>query len=308
MADRWCLGIDTSNYTTSVAGCRADGLHHARRRPLEVSAGQRGLRQSDALFLHVRALPALVEALCAQFDGPPACVAVSATPRDAADSYMPCFLAGVSAARSAAAALGVPCHELSHQRGHVLAALLGCGRLDLLGRPHAAFHVSGGTTELLRVEADPHGDGAITLLGGSADLNAGQLVDRCGLQVGLDFPCGPALEALAEQGRPTIPPMKFAPAAQINLSGLENAFARLLEKHPAEDVACWLLESIAAALVALAAHRLAGETLTLVLAGGVLSNRRIAQRLSARFDAVSTGHGYAADNACGVALYGALRL
>ena len=310
----WCLGIDTSNYTTSVAGCDTSGAVRSRRQPFDVAPGKRGVRQSDAVFLHTKALPGLIEQLMEDYGCPPAAVCVSETPRDAEGSYMPCFLTGVLAARGIAAALQVPLFRISHQRGHILAALLGCaGQRDLPfflpEQPHFAYHVSGGTTELLYAPIGPKGDGPITCVGAGADLHAGQLIDRGGVRLGLKFPCGPALEELSQQGSPTLSPMRFSPTTQLHLSGLENKFEALLRQSRPADAALWLLESLAAGLVALARAGMQGkEELTLVLAGGVCSNRLICERLARHFDVRSTSHEFAADNACGTALYGALAL
>lgn len=105
---------------------------------------------------------------------------------------MPVFLAGDAQARSLAAALGVPCFHSTHQRGHIAAASLDSGVMpgDLL-----AFHLSGGTTDLLALQGDE-----LTLLGTSLDLHAGQMVDRVGVALGLPFPAGPYLEELAVKG------------------------------------------------------------------------------------------------------------
>ena len=98
--DNVYVGIDTSNYTTSVALCNEDGRILANlKSPLPVKEGARGLRQSDAVFEHVRNLPALMKELEAELIGKRVvAVGVSATPRDAEGSYMPCFLSGKSAA------------------------------------------------------------------------------------------------------------------------------------------------------------------------------------------------------------------
>ncbi|HWP80398.1 MAG TPA: hypothetical protein VN369_00285 [Terriglobales bacterium] len=295
----YALGLDTSNYTTSVALCAAGGEYVSLRTPFDVAQGKRGVRQSDAVFLHTKELPNLLERI---FESRPkiACVAVSDRPRDAAGSYMPCFMAGLAAARGLAAALDVPLFRLSHQRGHILAALKGAGREDLLGKAFHAYHVSGGTTELLHVAAD----GGITIAGATADLNAGQLIDRCGVVLGLKFPCGAALETLALNGAPGITPVRFKQADTVNLSGLENQFAAHLKAHSPEDCALWLLESVANALLALAA----GVSGPLILAGGVMSNRLIKARLDAAFETYATDSEFAADNAVGVALYGAMQL
>lgn len=295
----YSLGIDTSNYTTSVALVAASGEYRSLRTPFDVAQGLRGVRQSDAVFLHTKELPNLLERLFASRPNI-ACVAVSDKPRDAEGSYMPCFLAGLSAARGIAAALDVPLYTLSHQRGHVLAALKGAGREDLAGKDFHAYHVSGGTTELLHVSSD----GTITIAGATADLNAGQLIDRCGVSIGLKFPCGAALEHLALGGEPVVRPVRFQHAGTVNLSGLENLFAAHLMEFPPEDCALWLLESIANALISLAA----GVSGPLILAGGVMSNRLIKSRLDSAFETYSTDSEFAADNAIGVARYGAMQL
>ena len=142
------LGIDTSNYTTSVALHTVDGIE-SRRRLLPVKEGERGLRQSDAVFLHVKQFPQLFESLPSPT--PLAAVGVSSKPRNTENSYMPCFLTGVTLARTLAHAHGCPFYEFSHQQGHVAAGVWSAGREDLLGKPFLAFHVSGGTTEVPEV-------------------------------------------------------------------------------------------------------------------------------------------------------------
>ena len=192
------LGIDTSNYTTSAAVLDGEALTQ-QKQLLEVRPGERGLRQSDALFQHTRNLPLLFDKL------PPmdevTAVGVSTRPRNVEGSYMPCFLAGISAATAAAKAAGCPLYTTSHQVGHILAALYGAGALEMIRAPFVAFHVSGGTTEALLVE--PHKEELISArcVAASSDLKAGQLIDRTGVRLGLQFPCGPALEQLALQSR-----------------------------------------------------------------------------------------------------------
>ena len=139
------VGIDTSNYTTSCAVCDENGEIVANlKRPLPVREGQRGLRQSDAVFEHVRNLPALLAELSDRLDGyTPLAVGVSVRPRDAEQSYMPCFLSGKSAAYALAAGRGLEVYELSHQNGHIMAALYSAGRLDLLqSKRFLAFSMS----------------------------------------------------------------------------------------------------------------------------------------------------------------------
>ena len=145
------LGFDTSNYTTSVAISDGVGGKNCSRL-LDVRPGELGLRQSDALFAHVKRLPELARALFAEYPGAEiTAIGASTRPRAVEGSYMPCFLAGQSTAETMAVALGVPFHAVSHQQGHVAAALWSAGRMELMDVPHLAWHLSGGTTELLLI-------------------------------------------------------------------------------------------------------------------------------------------------------------
>ena len=145
------LGIDTSNYTTSLALVSDDGFVQTRR-ILEVKKGECGLRQSDALFLHTVNLPELFPELFEKYrekfstEAKIDAVAYSAYPRDVAGSYMPCFLAGQSAASAVASSLSVPLMRFSHQAGHIMAALKTCGAEEKMGGEFFALHLSGGTT------------------------------------------------------------------------------------------------------------------------------------------------------------------
>ncbi len=194
-----CVGFDTSNYTSSVAAFDGERGENASRL-LPVRAGELGLRQSEALFSHIKRLPELSDRLFAHID--PAeirAVGVSTRPRAVEGSYMPCFLAGECQAKVLAAALHLPVYEFSHQQGHIAAVLWSAGRLDLLGSDFLAWHLSGGTTELLYVRSSASGDLDCTRIGGSTDISAGQLIDRTGQLLGLDFPSGRAIDSLAAQ-------------------------------------------------------------------------------------------------------------
>ena len=222
------LGIDTSNYTTSAAAFDGrDGVN--RSRLLDVAPGQLGLRQSDALFSHVKRLPVLMEQLfSAVSPGEIQAVAVSTRPRAVEGSYMPCFLAGVAVAKSLAAALGVPCHEVSHQQGHVAAALWSAGRMDLMDKPHLAWHLSGGTTELLSIT--PEGKNVrAEKIGGTSDISAGQIMDRTGKLLALPFPAGKALDQLS-QGVDVKPFRVKTQGLTFSLSGLENQVAAFYQR------------------------------------------------------------------------------
>ncbi|MBR4193913.1 MAG: hypothetical protein IKQ54_06255 [Oscillospiraceae bacterium] len=193
------IGFDTSNYTTSVAAFDGVGGENVSRL-LPVRTGELGLRQSEALFSHVKRLPELSDRLFAHLDpGAIAAVGVSTRPRAVEGSYMPCFLAGESQARVLASALHVPLYVFSHQQGHIAAVLWSAGRLDLLGSEFLAWHLSGGTTELLLVRSSPAGEIDCERIGGTTDISAGQLIDRTGQLLGLDFPAGKALDELASR-------------------------------------------------------------------------------------------------------------
>ena len=189
MTTQWVLGLDTSNYTTSAAVFNGATGSNAGKL-LEVPEGALGLRQSDALFQHVKRLPDMICKLAeAELLHNVAAVGASTRPRAVEGSYMPCFLAGESLGRCAANLLGVPFYPCSHQQGHLAAAAWSAGRMDLLDRPFLAWHLSGGTTELLYVQPDGCNVKA-ECIGGTQDISAGQLIDRTGKLLRIAFPAG----------------------------------------------------------------------------------------------------------------------
>ena len=308
MAEICYIGIDTSNYTTSLAVATEQGEVVANLKlPLPVKEGGRGLRQSEAVFAHIKNLPQLMPELREVLTRyTPVAVGVSVRPRDAQDSYMPCFLAGEAAAQSLAAGLDIPVHTFSHQNGHLMAALYSSGAAEVLqGRTFGAFHVSGGTTEMLLVE--PSGtDFSVRLLGGSADLHAGQAVDRIGVAMGLSFPCGPALEQLAVSNTEKVPkPRISVREGMCHLSGLENLALGLYEKSGDKALtAAYVLRFIGDTLTQMAHWLRENEgPLPLVFSGGVMSNRIIARELTQRLgDVYFAEPAFSADNAAGIAL------
>ena len=302
------IGIDTSNYTTSLALASEHGEILANlKMPLPVKEGGRGLRQSEAVFAHVKNLPQLMPRLREAIgEMTVQAVGVSVRPRDAADSYMPCFLTGEVAAESFAAAASVPVHRFSHQNGHLMAALYSSGATKALaGRTFGAFHVSGGTTELLLVK--PNGtDFTVQLLGGSVDLHAGQAVDRIGVALGLSFPCGPALEQLAATNTARVPrPRISVREGTCNLSGLENLALELYKKSGDKALtAAFVLRFLSETLGKMAEwlREQHGE-LPILFSGGVMSNRIIAAELTERLGNVYFAEpAFSADNAAGIAL------
>ncbi|MBQ4452045.1 MAG: hypothetical protein II912_06705 [Clostridia bacterium] len=302
------LGIDTSCYTTSVALASAGRVVHSKRKLLSVPEGEKGLRQSDGVFQHVRALPALLEEMLSECPNVSiGSVCASDRPRDALDSYMPVFTAGASFARAIAAALNVPAYSTSHQQGHIRAAMqdsgIPCG-------PFVALHLSGGTTQTLLTDETL----SVRDIGGSSDLNAGQLVDRAGVSMGLPFPSGRYLEELAVKGEAR----HMIPVSEKDLtcsfSGAENRVGQmLLSGMRKEDVAAEVYSFLARSVARLvcSACKTAGVNRALI-AGGVASSNLLRNLLKMRVSKLNNEirlywgkPELSGDNACGVALIGA---
>ena len=301
------LGVDTSNYTTSVSCVSNEGIVFERRTMLSVPLGDRGLRQSDAVFQHVRNLPPLISAMLAEINRAQVrAVAVSAKPTSAEKSYMPVFLAGKLAATSIASSLGVPLYETTHQAGHVRAALLGQeARFSV--SPFLAMHLSGGTTDLLLVHQEAGIIGAIERIGGCDDLHAGQFVDRVGVRLGLSFPSGVALEALARVATDrTINLPASVKALNCSFSGQESQCQRLIESGAAkESVAFAVYDCMARTFGKLLTNAFA-ETgcKTALLSGGVSGSLLLRELLQQRLrsELFYAGSGLSSDNAVGTAL------
>ena len=327
------LAIDTSNYTTSAAcstpnrGFVSGGfLVKQTKQLLTVRAGERGLRQSDALFAHTCNLPPLIEGILSELPDNAEIVAVgySATPRRQKNSYMPCFLAGENVARGIAAALRVPYYAFSHQEGHIAAAAYSAlyapdsadahnaeaaHPTDLSAEPFLAFHVSGGTTDLLRVVPD-NGRYEIEMLGTSLDLHAGQAIDRVGVMLGLQFPCGPALERLASAYRGKRPSPKICVrGCDCNLSGLENIAQKMHnDSCTDEEIAAFVFAFLEKTLIKMTEQALQNYSDHPVLyAGGVMSNMLMRAALTkfcrdAHSRAYFAAPVFSADNAVGTSL------
>lgn len=315
---RYYIGIDTSNYTTSCAlfDARDRRFLSNVKRLLKVAEGGRGLRQSDAVFAHVKNLPEVVTEALRELDPSELrAVGVSVSPRDADGSYMPCFLSGEAAASALSAGAKKPLCRFSHQAGHIMAAVWSSGAMELLRDDFIAFHVSGGTTELLLVSPRQGGDGLkldVKKLGGTLDLNAGQAIDRSGVRMGLDFPCGPALEKLALEGISAGKRFERSGVSVkgccCNLSGLENKVVGMLEKGADKSVcAGYIFDFIGRTLTSLTENAISENgRLPLLYAGGVMSNSIIKDMISRRFpDAKFAEPMFSSDNAAGTALLAA---
>ena len=296
------IGFDTSNYTTSIA-CfdGAEGENCSQLLP--VKEGQLGLRQSDAVFFHTKSLPELSGRLFSHVSRDSVtAVGVSTRPRAVDGSYMPCFLVGYSHARMLSELLKVPLVEVSHQQGHVAAALWSADRLDLMDAPHLAWHLSGGTTELLLVE--PEGKNVrCSRIGGTTDISAGQLIDRTGQLLQLPFPSGKHLDAISVQSTGTECFRVKCPALEFSLSGVQNQVQQFYQRnHSQEETAAFALRSVCWAVrKATENARKQFPGLPVVFSGGVASNSMLRQQM-ADFGPIFSQPQFSTDNAMGVAV------
>ena len=299
------LGLDTSNYTTSAAVFDGEeGRNQGRL--LEVRPGELGLRQSDALFQHVKHLPEVVEALLGEEGlGTVQAVGASTRPRAVEGSYMPCFLAGASQGQVLSQVLGVPFYAFSHQQGHLAAAAWSAGRLDLLDRPFLAWHLSGGTTELLRVE--PEEDGVAVraeILGGTSDISAGQLIDRTGVLLGLPFPAGKGVEKLSRQAQKREYYKVKVNGLTFSLSGMENKVRQMVQRGEEPAEIAWFAQETVCRVVQ-ACTKAAMEQypgLPVLCSGGVASNGRLKELLRQNCGALFAQPQFSTDNAMGTAV------
>lgn len=305
MENKVFLGIDTSNYTTSLAAVSCDGDVIANlKAPLPVREGERGLRQSDAVFAHVKNLPSLFESIRPIIkDAKIAAVGYSYAPRDCEGSYMPCFLAGETAAYAVACSSDARIYKFSHQAGHVRAAIHSSAMPTEAGDGFIAFHVSGGTTEVLYVKVNALGY-EIEKLGGTCDISAGQAIDRIGVMLGMHFPCGRELEAAALDFSGKAERAKLSVNGMTcNLSGLENMAKKMFDSGAdRSEIAAFTLDFVSRTLSRLTdAATEAHPGARVLYSGGVMSNSIIKNMLRAegRYFAEPL---LSADNAVGTAL------
>ncbi len=305
------LGIDTSNYTTSAAVYDdITGTITHKKQLLPVKEGTLGLKQSDAVFSHVKQLSGIMEQLfqtvsCTTLSA----VGYSARPRDVSGSYMPCFLVGECSAVSVASALRVPVYDFSHQAGHIVAALFSVNRLDLIKERFIAFHVSGGTTDCLLVTPGREHLLEVTEIGTSLDLKAGQAVDRVGVLLGLPFPAGRYLEELALESTVRYKVTPTIRGQDCCLSGLENICKRMFDEGaPRCDIARYCIAYIEATVDKMTELALAKYgSLPLLYAGGVMSNSIIRAHLTQKYGGLFAQPEFSSDNAAGIAILTALK-
>lgn len=299
------IAFDTSNYTTSVATYCNDTITQ-QKQLLSVKQGEKGLRQSDAVFQHTVNMPKLMDKL--DFDCLDA-VGVSTRPRNVEGSYMPCFLVGENVATAVAKTHNIPLYKTSHQVGHILAALYSCDMLSLIEREFIAFHLSGGTTEVLLVTPDEDNVINATLVAQSSDLKAGQAIDRVGVMLGMQFPCGRELDELSKLSSKQYNIKPSIKGTDCSLSGVENKAKQMLDNSErAEDIANFVLSYICKSVEAMlcAVVEKYGD-LPVVFSGGVSSNSMLRESIKSKYNAYFAKSEFSCDNAAGVAIYASLK-
>ncbi len=312
------LGIDTSNYKTSVAVVDSKGeILFNNQTFLNVKLGERGLRQSDAFFQHVKKLPDIIDEAF-ETEGirdNVGCISVSTRPRPIEGSYMPVFMAGHSFARSLASALDVPIYEFSHQEGHVEAVKHYSDLKDI--KRFISFHFSGGTSEALLIDEALD---TFEIVGGSKDLAYGQVIDRIGVSLGLEFPCGAELDKIAIKKRDILGKSKRTGKGlftkikvndcHVNLSGIETQAQRALDSventdELVEELFFEISRSIVQITIQIAKKY---DIKNFLFAGGVSSSEYLKQyiknNLPKDINVVFGEAKLSQDNAIGIALLG----
>ena len=298
------IGIDTSNYTTSIA--YFDGVNGENcSKLLPVKQGELGLRQSDAVFAHIKSLPELSGRLFSHMQKEEhtiTAVGVSTRPRAVEGSYMPCFMVGYAHAKLLADALHVPLVEVSHQQGHVAASLWSAEQMELMDQPHLAWHLSGGTTELLLVEPDKK-NVRCTKIGGTTDISAGQLIDRTGQLLNLPFPSGKYLDELSREAESNEAFKVKCSNLSFSLSGVQNKVQQFHSRYEnSNETAAYALRCVATAVYLATEQALkAYPGMRVVFSGGVASNSML-RNVLAPLNPVFSPPRFSTDNAMGVAV------
>lgn len=301
------LAVDTSCYTTSMCLVEVNTgrILFEVNTLLKVKPGERGLRQSEGFFQHVNQLTASFEALCEAYDAKLiSAVVASDRPRPIEGSYMPVFTAGVQFCTNLANALSIPLYKTSHQEGHLMAAIKTSG-LDEIDGTFYGLHLSGGTTEILKARKIFSGF-EIDMIGGTLDLNFGQLIDRIGVKMGLDFPAGKKMDEMASRiVHEDHFKFKFKDVLNFNLSGLENKYSDMLGLHENDYICRHLFNTIGNILQSILSEL--PEPLPIILSGGVASNsivKSILQKALPNRSLYFALPEYSRDNAYGVAELG----
>jgi N6-L-threonylcarbamoyladenine synthase len=305
----YILGIDTSCYTTSISIVDTKGsVVFDKRKMLKVKHGQRGLQQSQAYYQHNDNLVQLMSDIKPIMKNIKS-IGVSTKPRPICDSFMPVFKAGHNAAKILSFALDIPLVQTSHQEGHIMAGLYSAKGPE--SQSFLCVHVSGGTSDVLEVTRCVGHGFTVNTLGGTQDLNAGQFIDRVGVALGMDFPCGKEMEQLARKGKTGSILPSSVKGRHMSFSGPETMAQRLIKQGvPKEDIALSVFLCIARSLLKVLNNCYQEKTKfdNILFVGGVSSNTYIREYLKAKlnnkFRLYFAQPYFSVDNAVGVALLG----
>lgn len=299
----YIMGIDTSAYTTSV--CIMDENNtviYDLRKTLKVKLGSRGLRQQEAIFQHLKNMPFLIDQIDSNFKFRDInSIVVSSRPRNIKESYMPVFLVGKNTGKILSKTLGCKLLTLSHQEGHIGSGLMSNKILSQSNKTFLTYHISGGTSELLRVTRKNRLKTEI--IGGSLDISFGQLIDRIGVNEGLSFPAGKDMEKIALNGNfiDKNIPISIKEKSYFNLSGYENYFKNLSEKYKKEDIFHTLFILIARIIYKTIEQQ---EIKDILITGGVAANTILRKELNfllkGNYNIYYSEKNYSTDNAVGL--------
>ena len=269
----YILGIDTSAYTTSIALINEENneILADERKILEVKKGQKGLRQQEAVFQHLKNLPELYSKITHDLSKINT-VSVSSRPRNEEDSYMPVFIVGRNFGKVISHTLNCEFLEYSHQENHISSSLIdNYKNVD----EFLAVHISGGTTEFVSAKKSIKGF-ETKIVGQTKDITFGQLIDRIGIMMDFPFPCGKYMEEYIKgKNVEKLTTPRIIKGSYINLSGMENYFGNLLNKYTKEEIITSLFDYIAEYIVQVIYSLSHLQHKTLIISGGVASNSYI---------------------------------
>ncbi|MEJ8553689.1 O-sialoglycoprotein endopeptidase [Tepidibacter sp. Z1-5] len=306
------LGIDTSCYTTSIAAINLDKeIIINKKKMLKVKHGNRGLRQSDAFFQHTNNLGDMFGDLKSSIkDYDIVGVCVSSRPRSIEGSYMPVFSCGYKFAKTISAILNSKLYETSHQECHIEAAFYDT---NMDKDRFLCIHMSGGTTEILLVNRNLDGYD-IEIVGATKDISAGQLIDRVGVKLGYEFPCGKYLDQNALKCDADVQYLKLSSReGYINFSGVENQIFSMIDDYSKEYISKVTLNSILDSIYKSVLYLSDKYNIKDVLfVGGVSSSEYISSNMinklnNYKINAFFTKPSFAKDNAIGTGIIGVNR-
>lgn len=307
------IGIDTSCYTTSIAAISlGKKVIFNKKIMLEVKKNSNGLRQSEAVFQHIKNLGEIdneIKDIIKDYNVKAICV--SKKPRPIKDSYMPVFTVGYNFAKLSSTMMKCELYETTHQENHIEASLLTNNIKNK--EKFISVHMSGGTTEVLLCKKDENkSDYSIEIVGGSKDISFGQLIDRIGVKMGYNFPSGKYIDENAikcstkiEQGLKT-----SVKEGYMNLSGLENQIDKILNNESKEYICKLVLDSVVRNMVKAIVYINRKYNIDeVVFAGGVSASKYISNELvlklrKYKINAYFTNPEYCTDNAVGCAIIG----